>query len=180
MTTGYGEEYGQQQGYGGDQYAQQGYGEQQVAYADNSQGYGEQGYGDGSQAYGQDGGQGGGADGGAPQATAQFAFSNDGVRVDADDTDNPENHPYAHHEAGTKVSFEAYNMGQGEGAVTAEIYVDDQHITTWTSGSIVPGGFEAAVVHGIGRYSEGSHVFRVVLTPGYPGHDDTTNTTDIR
>ncbi len=178
--TGYGDGYGDQDsqaGYG-EQYSQAGYGEQVY-----QQGYGEQGYqqGYGDQDYGQYGQESGTGQGDADAATTQFAFGNNGVRVDADDADNPENHPYAHHEAGTKVSFEPYNVGQVAGVVTAEIYVDDQYVTTWTSsGSIAPGGYEPAVVNGIGRYSQGEHVFRVVLTPGAPGYDVGENKTDVK
>jgi hypothetical protein len=131
----------------------------------------------------QDGGQDGGGQGGdAGQATAEFAFDNNGVLVSPDDLDNPDNHVVLHHDAGTKVSFAIWNMGQAAGTATVTVYVDDQEVQTWTSGSIAPGtsgGPDDGYIHGCGRYPAGQHVFRVVVTPGHSGQDSTTNSVDI-
>jgi hypothetical protein len=120
--------------------------------------------------------------GDAGTATAAFAFDSNGVLVSPDDTDNPDNHVVLHHDAGTMVSFAVWNVGQAAGAVTATVYVDDQQVQTWTSGSVDPGYSVTpndGYVRGCGRHDAGSHTFRAVLTPGQSGHDDTTNTVDI-
>jgi hypothetical protein len=133
------------------------------------------------QSVGQDGGAAGG-DTGADQATAAFAFDTNGVLVSPDDTDNPDNHVVLHHDAGTKVSFVVWNVGQAAGAATVTVYVDDQEVQSWTSGSIAPGtsgGPDDGYVRGCGRYPAGRHVFRVVVTPGQSGQDSTTNEVDI-
>src|SRR5438046_1039963 len=82
---------------------------------------------------GSDGGTGG--DGGQ-QGTAEFAFDNNGVLVSPDDLDNPDNHVVLHHDAGTKVSFAIWNVGQAAGSATVTVYVDDAEVQSWTSGSI--------------------------------------------
>jgi len=121
-------------------------------------------------------------EGGRAQPTAEFAFDTNGVWVDPDDTDNPENHAILHHEAGTQVSFLVWNLGQGTGIATVTVYVDDQEVQTWTSGEVPPGDSatpDQGFVYGCGRYAAGRHVFRVLVTPGHAGNDSTTNEVDI-
>jgi hypothetical protein len=123
-----------------------------------------------------------GADAGA--ATAEFIFDTNGVWVEPDSADNPDNHVVLHHDAGTQVSFLVWNVGAGKGAATVTIYVDDQQVQTWTSGEVGPNqsaGIDGdGFVHGCGRHATGSHVFRAIVTPGHTGGgDDTTNTVDI-
>lgn len=129
----------------------------------------------------QHGADGGAGDGDAGQQTAEFAIES-GLFVSPDDLDNPDNHVVLHHDAGTKVSFTLRNYGHGAGSATVTVYVDDQQVQTWTSGSIeagAAGGPDDGYVHGCGRYATGQHVFRIVVTPGVSGHDSTTNTVDI-
>jgi hypothetical protein len=129
---------------------------------------------------GADGGLGG--DGGAQQGQAQFAFGDQGVLVSPDDSDNPDNHVVLHHDAGNMVSFVVFNTGTAAGSATVTVSVDDQEVQTWTSGAIQPGGSEApndGFVRGCGRYPAGRHVFRVLVTPGTPNYDSTTNAVDI-
>jgi len=118
------------------------------------------------------------------EPSAEFIFDTNGVWVDPDDTDNPDNHVVLHHDAGTQVSFLVWNIGAGKGNATVTIYVDDQQVQTWTSGEVAPkqsAGIEGdGFVHGCGRHPTGSHVFRAIVTPGHSGGgDDTTNTVDI-
>lgn len=122
-------------------------------------------------------------DSGTPEdLVAEFAFDTNGVLVSPDETDNPDNHVVLHHDAGTQVSFAVWNVGTAAGVATVTVYVDDQEVQTWTSGEIVPGGSagpDDGYVHGCGRYPEGRHVFRVLVTPGQAGYDSTTNDVDI-
>src|SRR5262249_60793377 len=86
-----------------------------------------------------------------------------------DDTDNPDNHVVLHHDAGTKVSFVVWNVGAAAGSATVTVYVDDQEVQSWASGSIAPGtsgGPDDGYVRGCGRYPGGRYVLRVVVTPG--------------
>ncbi len=122
------------------------------------------------------------SDGGAHEATAAFAFDNNGLLVSPDDTDNPDDHVILHHDAGTKVSFAIWNVGTVAGSATVTIYVDDQEVQTWQSGEILPNQNAApndGYVRGCGRYPEGRHVFRAIVRPGQAGHDDTTNEVDV-
>jgi hypothetical protein len=124
-----------------------------------------------------------GADAGA-QATAEFIFDTNGLWVEPDSTDNPDNHVVLHHDAGTQVSFLLWNVGNGKGSATVTIYVDDQQVQTWTSGEVGPqqsAGIDGdGFVHGCGRHPTGSHVFRSIVSPGHTGGgDDTTNTVDV-
>jgi hypothetical protein len=82
-----------------------------------------------------------------------------------------------HHDAGTKVRFVVRNVGPAAGTATVTVYVDDQEVQSWTSGSI-SGGPDDGYVLGYGRYPVGRHAFRVVVTPGQPGQDSTTNEVD--
>jgi hypothetical protein len=119
---------------------------------------------------------------GGGQPVAEFAFDTNGVLVSPDDTDNPDHHVVPHHEAGTQVSFSVWNVGAGPGAATVTVYVDDVEVQTWTSDEIQPGWSAApddGFVHGCGRHPEGRHTFRVVVSPGQPGNDSTTNEIEI-
>jgi hypothetical protein len=123
-------------------------------------------------------------DGGHEQPSAEFIFDTNGVWVEPDSTDNPDNHVVLHHDAGTQVSFLVWNVGPGQGAATVTVSVDDQEVQTWTSGEVAPNqsaGIDGdGFVHGCGRYPAGRHVFRVVVTPGHEGGgDSTTNEVDI-
>ncbi|MGA7987697.1 MAG: hypothetical protein WCB51_04785 [Candidatus Dormiibacterota bacterium] len=126
----------------------------------------------------QQGGQAGGG-GGGDAGAAEFGFDNNGLIVQVDQSDNPDNHVTLHTDAGTEAVFTVCNMGTAAGAATVTIYVDDQQVQTWTSGSVAAGQCEGANVSGCGRYGAGSHRFRAVVTPGHSGNDDTTNTVDI-
>jgi hypothetical protein len=126
----------------------------------------------------------GGAAGGAGGATgdagaAEFGFDNNGLIVQVDQSDNPDNHVVLNANAGTEAVFTVCNMGTASGTATVTIYVDDQQVQTWTSGDIPAGQCEGANVSGCGRQSAGSHTFRAVVTPGHSGHDEATNNVDI-
>ena len=121
-------------------------------------------------------------DGGQEQGSAAFGFDTTGVLVSPDETDNPDNHVVLHHDAGTQVSFVVWNLGTQPDVATVTVYVDDVEVQTWTSGTTPPGGAagpDDGYVHGCGRHPEGRHVFRVLVTPGQPGYDTTTNEVDI-
>lgn len=124
---------------------------------------------------GQQGGQTGGGDAGA----AAFGFDNNGLIVQVDQSDNPDNHVVLNENAGTEAVFTVCNMGTAAGTATVTIYVDDQQVQTWTSGQIEAGQCEGANVSGCGRHPAGSHTFRAVVTPGHSGNDDVSNTVDI-
>ena len=124
---------------------------------------------------GQQGGQGSGGDAGA----AEFAFDNNGLIVQVDQSDNPDNHVVPHTNAGTEAVFTVCNTGTAPGTASVTIYVDDQQVQTWTSGSIEAGQCQGANVSGCGRYTAGSHTFRAIVTPGHAGNDDTSNSIDI-
>jgi hypothetical protein len=132
--------------------------------------------GQGQQQGGQPGG-GGGTPGDA--GAAEFGFDNNGLIVQVDQSDNPDNHVVLHVDAGTEAVFTVCNMGPAQGTATVTIHVDDQQVQTWTSGTVAAGQCEGANVSGCGRYGAGSHTVRAIVTPGHPGNDDTTNTVDI-
>ena len=44
-----------------------------------------------------------------------FVFNTQGLLVNPDDTDNPDNHAILHHDAGTMVSFSVSNAGSAAG-----------------------------------------------------------------
>jgi hypothetical protein len=122
---------------------------------------------------------------GQDQATAEFIFDTNGIWVDPDDTDNPDNHAVLHHDAGTQLSFIVWNVGAGNGSPEVDIYVDDQIVATWRTTTEVPpnqsiGPDGDGFVHGLGRHPAGRHVFRATVAPGHSGGgDDTTNEVDI-
>jgi hypothetical protein len=127
---------------------------------------------------------GGEGDGGSDKPSAEFIFDTNGVWVEPDSTDNPDNHVILHHDAGTQVNFIVWNVGAGAGSATVTVYVDDQEVQTWMSGEVEPRGSAGVdgdgFVHSCGRYPAGRHVFRVVVTPGHSGGgDSTTNEVDI-
>jgi hypothetical protein len=126
-------------------------------------------------------GAGAAADAGAAGAAGagEFGFDNNGLIVQVDQSDNPDNHVVLHVDAGTEAVFMVCNMGTAQGIATVTIYVDDQQVQTWTSGTVAAGDCESASVSGCGRYGAGSHTFRAIVTPGHSGNDDTTNTVDI-
>ena len=116
--------------------------------------------------------------------TAEFVFDTNGLWVDPDSDDNPDNHAVLHHDAGTQVSFIVWNSGPAKGSATVTIYVDDVEVQTWVSGEVEPrqsAGIDGdGFVHGCGRHPHGRHVFRAVVTPGHAGGGDTTtNEVDI-
>jgi hypothetical protein len=121
--------------------------------------------------------EGAGASGDA--GTAQFGFDNNGLIVQVDQSDNPDNHVVLNANAGTEAVFTVCNMGTASGTATVTIYVDDQQVQTWTSGDIAAGQCEGANVSGCGRHPAGSHTFRAVVTPGHSGNDEATNSVDI-
>ena len=123
------------------------------------------------------GGQGGSGTGDA--GAAEFGFDMNGLIVQVDDSDNPDNHVVLNENAGTEAAFTVCNMGSAQGTATVTIYVDDQQVQTWTSGSIEAGQCEGANVAGCGRHGAGSHTFRAIVTPGHSGNDDVSNTVDI-
>ena len=116
--------------------------------------------------------------------TAEFIFDTNGLWVDPDSDDNPDNHAVLHHDAGTQVSFIVWNAGHVKGSATVTIYVDDVEVQTWVSGEVEPrqsAGIDGdGFVHGCGRHPHGRHVFRADVHPGHPGGgDSTTNEIDI-
>ena len=126
------------------------------------------------------GGTAGGAGGAAGDAgAAEFGFDNNGLIVQVDQSDNPDNHVVLNANAGTEAVFTVCNMGTASGTATVTIYVDDQQVQTWTSGDIPAGQCEGANVSGCGRHPAGSHTFRAVVTPGHSGNDEATNNVDI-
>ena len=121
---------------------------------------------------------------GHEKPTAEFIFDSNGLWVDPDSDDNPDNHAVLHHDAGTQVSFIVWNAGTGKGSATVTIYVDDVEVQTWVSGEVEPrqsAGIEGdGFVHGCGRHPAGRHVFRAGVTPGHGGGgDSTTNEVDV-
>ncbi len=122
----------------------------------------------------QQGGQGGGGGG-----AAEFAFDNNGLIVQVDQSDNPDNHVVLNENAGTEAVFTVCNTGSAQGTATVTIYVDDQQVQTWTSGAIEAGQCQGANVSGCGRHAAGSHTFRAIVTPGHAGNDDVSNSVDI-
>ncbi|HUZ69158.1 MAG TPA: hypothetical protein VMU65_05550 [Candidatus Saccharimonadales bacterium] len=124
------------------------------------------------------GSQGSGGTGGDAGA-AEFGFDNNGLIVQVDQSDNPDNHVVLNANAGTEAVFTVCNMGSASGTATVTIYVDDQQVQTWTSGDIAAGQCEGANVSGCGRHPAGSHTFRAVVTPGHSGNDEATNSVDI-
>ena len=127
---------------------------------------------------GSGGTQGGGGTQGDAGA-AEFGFDNNGLIVQVDQSDNPDNHVVLNANAGTEAVFTVCNMGTASGTATVTIYVDDQQVQTWTSGDIAAGQCEGANVSGCGRHPAGSHAFRAVVTPGHSGNDEATNNVDI-
>jgi hypothetical protein len=132
----------------------------------------------------QGGGQGqpqesGGASTPGDAGAAEFGFDNNGLIVQVDQSDNPDNHVTLHVDAGTEAVFTVCNMGTAQGTASVTIFVDDQQVQTWSSGAVPPGQCEGTNVSGCGRLGAGSHTFRAVVTPGHAGNDDTTNTVDI-
>jgi hypothetical protein len=125
-----------------------------------------------------DAGAGGGAAAGDAGA-AEFGFDNNGLIVQVDQSDNPDNHVVLNANAGTEAVFTVCNMGQASGTATVTIYVDDQQVQTWTSGDIAAGQCDGANVSGCGRHPAGSHAFRAVVTPGHTGSDEATNSVDV-
>jgi hypothetical protein len=125
----------------------------------------------------QSGTPGGGSTAGA--GGAEFGFDMNGVSVQVDDSDNPDNHVNLHVNAGTEVGFTVCNMGSAQGTATVTVFVDDKQVQTWTSGQVPPSDCAGTNVSGCGRYNKGTHVFRVLVTPGHAGNDSTTNTTDV-
>jgi hypothetical protein len=122
-----------------------------------------------------DAGQQGGQDAGA----AAFGFDNNGLIVQVDQSDNPDNHVVLNANAGTEAVFTVCNMGTAQGTATVTIYVDDQQVQTWTSGAIDAGQCQGANVSGCGRFGAGPHTFRAIVTPGHSGNDDVSNSVDI-
>jgi hypothetical protein len=121
-----------------------------------------------------------GAGGAAGDAgAAEFGFDNNGLIVQVDQSDNPDNHVVLNANAGTEAVFTVCNMGTASGTATVTIYVDDQQVQTWTSGDIPAGQCDGANVSGCGRYPGGSHTFRAVVTPGHSGNDEVTNNVDV-
>ena len=108
-----------------------------------------------------------------------FAFGGQGLLVSPDSEDNPDNHMVNHSDAGNSVSFEVVNTGSSDCVAEVDIFVDDEFVTTWTSGTVGAGQSEAPEVHGIGRFPAGEHVFRAVVRPGLADSDDITNTINI-
>ncbi len=126
------------------------------------------------------GAAGAGAGGAAGDAgTAEFGFDMNGLIVQVDQSDNPDNHVVLNANAGTEAVFTVCNMGSASGTATVTIYVDDQQVQTWTSGDIPAGQCDGANVSGCGRHAAGSHTFRAVVTPGHSGNDDATNNVDV-
>jgi len=120
--------------------------------------------------------------GGGQHGTPEFAFDGQGLLVSADDQDNPEGHTVPHHEAGNKVSFVVWNVGQAEGVAEVSISVDGYEVATWTSYPIPAGGSggpDDGYVHGCGRFPAGYHEFRAFVTPGRTGYETATNNVDI-
>ncbi len=121
-----------------------------------------------------------GAGGDASAATAAFAFDNNGLGIQADPADNPDNHNVPHRDAGNQAIFTVCNTGSAAGTATVTFEVDGQPTeATWTSGTIEAGQCDGANVSGLGRFGAGSHTFRAVVTPGAAGGSEATNTTDI-
>jgi hypothetical protein len=110
---------------------------------------------------------------------AAFGFDNNGLIVQVDQSDNPDNHVVLNANAGTEAVFTVCNMGTAQGTATVTIYVDDQQVQTWTSGAIDAGQCQGANVSGCGRFGAGSHTFRAIVTPGHSGNDDVTNSVDV-
>jgi hypothetical protein len=131
-----------------------------------------------SSGQGQQGDQAGGGNAGDAGA-AEFGFDNNGLIVQVDQSDNPDNHVVLHVNAGTEAVFTICNMGTAQATASVTISVDDQQVQTWASGSIQAGQCAGANVPGCGRFSAGSHTFRAVVTPGHAGSDVTTNSVDI-
>jgi hypothetical protein len=126
------------------------------------------------------GGAGAGGAGAAGEAgAAEFGFDINGLIVQVDQSDNPDNHVVLNANAGTEAVFTVCNMGSASGTATVTIYVDDQQVQTWTSGDVPAGQCDGANVSGCGRFPAGSHMFRAVVTPGHSGNDEATNTVDI-
>jgi hypothetical protein len=126
-----------------------------------------------------DAGTAGGAGAAGDAGAAEFGFDNNGLIVQVDQSDNPDNHVVLNANAGTEAVFTVCNMGSASGTATVTIYVDDQQVQTWTSGDIAAGQCEGANVSGCGRHPSGSHTFRAVVTPGHSGSDEATNSVDI-
>jgi hypothetical protein len=135
--------------------------------------------GDAGGGSGTPGDAGGGSGTPGDAGAAEFGFDNNGLIVQVDQSDNPDNHVTLHVDAGTEAVFTVCNMGTAAGTATVTIYVDDQQVQTWTSGSVAAGQCEGANVSGCGRFGAASHTFRAIVTPGHSGNDDTTNTVDI-
>jgi hypothetical protein len=119
--------------------------------------------------------------GGAAEPVQTFALAdNPGLLVNVDDEDNEAGHVILHSDAGTKVSFAAFNMGTVAGTCTVDIAVDGTVVKQWASSYIEPGQSESAEVKGLGRYPKGSHDFTAQVTPGDGGHyDNLKNGVDI-
>ena len=121
----------------------------------------------------------GDAAGSGDAGAAEFGFDINGLIVQVDQSDNPDNHVVLNANAGTEAVFTVCNMGSASGAATVTIYVDDQQVQTWTSGDIPAGQCDGTNVSGCGRFPAGSHTFRAVVTPGHTGNDEATNSVDV-
>src|SRR5579864_7527019 len=117
--------------------------------------------------------------------TAQFKFQTQGLIVNVDDQDNPNNHVGANlfDDAGTKVSFAIGNVGSVAGAADVTVSVDGNQVQTWTSQSVEPNNSTQpdgdGFVHGCGRFAAGDHAFSATVGLSGSGNTDDTATNNV-
>lgn len=109
---------------------------------------------------------------------ALFQRTGGGLGVMPDPDDNPDNHVVPHHESGTRISFEALNVGDEAGEARVKVSVDGAAVTDWSSGTIPPRGREVGFA-GLGWLAAGQHEIVATVSPGAGAMETDSNTVDI-
>ncbi|WP_326533851.1 hypothetical protein [Pseudorhodoferax sp.] len=109
--------------------------------------------------------------------SALFQLVGGGLGVMPDPADNPDNHVVPHHEAGTRVSFEALNVGDQAGTASVEVTVDGAAVGDWSEA--VPPRSNAVGFVSLGRLSAGQHEIVATVSPGVGDMASNSNTVDI-
>ncbi|GAA3102881.1 hypothetical protein GCM10010520_55020 [Rhizobium viscosum] len=107
-----------------------------------------------------------------------FLFTEQGILVNPDPSDNPDSHHVPSHEAGTQINFQVMNIGDEDGVAEVGVELDGNFVTQFSSNLLPPGGTEVGFVS-LGRLETGTHTVLVFVNPGAGTADHLTNTFDV-